>query len=69
MYLCVNKSLKTAGISAPTSHILTVPFIAALEQLREVRGFKHQGRKNIEWKAANDESVKRIPIIDLEELG
>jgi hypothetical protein len=52
MYLCVNKSLKTAGISAPTSHILTVPFITALEQLREVRGPKHQGRKNIEWKAA-----------------
>jgi hypothetical protein len=53
MYLCVNKSLKTAGISAATSHILTVPFITALEQLREVRGFTHRGRKNIQWKAAN----------------
>jgi hypothetical protein len=52
MYLCVNKSLKTAGISAPTLHILTVPFITALEQLREVRGFTQRGRKNIEWKAA-----------------
>jgi hypothetical protein len=41
------------GISTQSSHILTVPFITALEQLREVRGFKHQGRKDIEWKAAS----------------
>jgi hypothetical protein len=40
------------GISTQSSHILTVPFITAFEQLREVRGFKYRGRKDIEWKAA-----------------